>query len=164
MRKGAHLSKHICVPNIWDLGRLCEPKFWFYVRGDGSTGVAGAFAPISFQQWVHCTRPDEEIPITLHSSVQKEAFWCKKCGTISNFGGERSLLYPWKIACTGPVRSLAPPLYVIRQLRTQCWVSSTASVCTLKNPRKNDKTPLQEIIYLDLYIIMIYLFKEPLLS
>ena len=25
------------------------------------TGAAGAFAPVNFQQRVHCTRPDEEL-------------------------------------------------------------------------------------------------------
>ena len=30
-------------------------------RGGGSTGAVVAFAPVNFQQRVHCTRPDEEL-------------------------------------------------------------------------------------------------------
>ena len=30
-------------------------------RSGGSTGAAGAFAPVNFQQQVHCTSPDEEL-------------------------------------------------------------------------------------------------------
>ena len=29
--------------------------------GGGSTVAAGAFAPVNFEQRVHCTRPDEEL-------------------------------------------------------------------------------------------------------
>ena len=35
--------------------------FKIITRGGGSTGAAGAFAPVNFQQRVHCTRPDEEL-------------------------------------------------------------------------------------------------------
>ena len=31
------------------------------LRGGGSTGAAGAFAPVNFKQRVHCIRPDEEL-------------------------------------------------------------------------------------------------------
>ena len=30
-------------------------------RSGGSTGAVGAFAPVDFQQWVQCTRPDKEL-------------------------------------------------------------------------------------------------------
>ena len=46
----------------------------FVHRGGGSTGAAGAFAPINFQQLLHCTRPDEEFPISGPFSVRKGAF------------------------------------------------------------------------------------------
>ena len=31
------------------------------VRGSDSTGAAGAFAPVYFEQGVQCSRPDEEL-------------------------------------------------------------------------------------------------------
>merc|ERR1711978_639861 len=36
-------------------------NFNSFYRGGGRTGAVGAFAPVNFQQRVHCTRPDEEL-------------------------------------------------------------------------------------------------------
>ena len=65
----------------------------FLSRGDGSTGAGSAFAPVDFQQWVHCTRPDKKLSNEwpffsqkMSFSVQKGTSWCKKCGTVSNLG------------------------------------------------------------------------------
>ena len=70
-------------------------------RGGGSTGAAGAFAPVNFQQRLHCTRPDEELPfkwlcISLKMSFlsPKRSFLIQTCGKILNFWGMGSPLYP----------------------------------------------------------------------
>ena len=69
-------------------------------RGGGSMGAAGAFAPVSFKQRVHCTRPDEELSLKWPFCKSKRSFFSlkgpferKKWGTISNFGGVGSPLY-----------------------------------------------------------------------
>ena len=71
-------------------------------------GAAGAFAPVNFQQRVHCTRPDEELSYKwLYFSLKmsflspkksflssKRSFLMQKCGTILNIWGVGSPLYP----------------------------------------------------------------------
>ena len=47
------LSSHLAVYNC-----LLIYFYLLVIRGGGSTGAAGVFAPINFQQRVHCTRPD----------------------------------------------------------------------------------------------------------
>ena len=85
---------------------IYNDTFFTLPRGVGSTGAAGAFAPVNFQQRVHCTRPDEELSFCGRLLVQKGAFWCKKCGTILDFWAMRSptlekfhapvLSHPWR--------------------------------------------------------------------
>ena len=41
-------------------------------------GVAGAFAPVKFQQWVHCTRPDEELPLKWPLASHRKHFLVQK--------------------------------------------------------------------------------------
>ena len=66
-------------------GNNCGVFLKRYLRGGGSTGAAGAFAPVNFQQRVHCTRPDEELPykwlyfsLKMSFWVHKRAFWVQK--------------------------------------------------------------------------------------
>ena len=63
-------------------------------RGGGSTGAAGAFAPVNLQQRVHCTRPDEEMSykwfnfsLKMSFLSPKRSLLMEKCGTIFNFWG-----------------------------------------------------------------------------
>ena len=34
----------------------------FFIANVVPTGSVGVFAPVHLQQWVHCTRPDEQLP------------------------------------------------------------------------------------------------------
>ena len=84
-------------------------------RGGDSTGAAGAFAPVNFQQRVHYNRPDEELPNKwLYFSLKmrflspnksflspnksflspERSFLMQKCSTILNFLVVGSPFYP----------------------------------------------------------------------
>ena len=78
--------------------------------GGGSTGAAGAFAPVNFQQWVHCTRPDAELSYKCPFFIHKEAFWCKNGVQFLILEVLDHHFTLKKCVCTRPVRSLAPPL------------------------------------------------------
>ena len=47
-------------------------------RGGGSTGAAGAFAPVNFWHLVHCTRPDKELSYKWPFFSQKRSFFSPK--------------------------------------------------------------------------------------
>ena len=61
-----------------DLIHKATRGFSYKIRGGASTGAAGAFAPVNFQQRVHCTRPDEELSWKWPLASQKRNFFCAK--------------------------------------------------------------------------------------
>ena len=86
-------------------------------RGGGSTGAEGAFAPVNFQQQVHCTHPDKKLSYTLTFFSPKMNFFSPKRNFLEQkmwynfkFCGCWIIPLPLKKLCTRPVRSLTSPL------------------------------------------------------
>ena len=70
----------------------------FIFRGGGRTSAAGAFAPMDFQQRVHCTRSDEELPLKWPLASHRKHFLVQKMRYIFlDLGDEGTPLLPSKI-------------------------------------------------------------------
>ena len=76
-----YIKRLICyfhMPQINPEIKAAKSTIKNYIRGGGSTGAAGAFALVNFQQWVHCTRPDEELSYKWPYFSLKMSFFSQK--------------------------------------------------------------------------------------
>ena len=77
------------------------PDIYFLsCRGGGSTGAAGALAPVNFQQRVHCTRPDEYWSWKWPFGSEKRSFFSQQKRDVCFF-----LFWGSEVAQKAPVPS-----------------------------------------------------------